>query len=34
MQCLNIRNKEVAALLKEYTEILGDENVVITLTLK
>ena len=26
MQCLNIRNKEVAALLKEYTEILGDEN--------
>ena len=26
MQCLNIKNPEVAALLKEYTEILGSEN--------
>lgn len=26
MQCLNIKNKEVAALLKEYTKILGNEN--------
>lgn len=26
MQCLNIKNKEVAALLKEYTNILGSEN--------
>lgn len=26
MQCLNIKNKEVAALLKEYTEILGNED--------
>lgn len=26
MQCLNIKNKEVAALLKEYTDILGSEN--------
>lgn len=26
MQCLNIKNKEVAALLKQYTKILGNEN--------
>lgn len=26
MQCLNIKNEEVAALLKEYTKILGNEN--------
>lgn len=26
MQCLNIKNKEVAALLKKYTKILGNEN--------
>lgn len=26
MQCLNIKNKEVAALLKEYTEIFGNED--------
>lgn len=26
MQCLNIKNPEVAALLKEYTETLGSEN--------
>lgn len=26
MQCLNTKNKEVAALLAEYTEILGSEN--------
>lgn len=26
MQCLNIKKPEVAALLKEYTEILGSEN--------
>lgn len=26
MQCLNVKNKEVAALLKEYTKILGNEN--------
>lgn len=26
MQCLNTSNKEVAALLKEYTEILGSED--------
>lgn len=26
MQCLNIRNKEVAALLEEYTRILGNED--------
>lgn len=26
MQCLNIKDPEVAALLKEYTEILGSEN--------
>lgn len=26
MQCLNIKNPEVAALLKEYTKILGSEN--------
>lgn len=26
MQCLNIKNPEVAALLQEYTEILGSEN--------
>lgn len=26
MQCLNIKNPEVAALLKEYTEILNSEN--------
>lgn len=26
MQCLNIKNKEVAALLKEYTDILGSYN--------
>lgn len=26
MQCLNVKNPEVAALLKEYTEILGSEN--------
>lgn len=26
MQCLNIKNPEVAALLKEYTDILGSEN--------
>ena len=26
MQCLNIKNPEVAALLKGYTEILGSEN--------
>lgn len=27
MQCLNTKNKEVAALLKEYTDILGSYNV-------
>lgn len=26
MQCLNVKNKEVAALLEEYTNILGNEN--------
>lgn len=26
MQCLNIKNKEVAALLKEYTKIFGNED--------
>lgn len=26
MQCLNVKNKEVAALLKQYTKILGNEN--------
>lgn len=26
MQCLNVKNKEVAALLAEYTNILGNEN--------
>lgn len=26
MQCLNTKNKEVAALLQEYTDILGSEN--------
>lgn len=26
MQCLNIKNKDVAALLKQYTKILGNEN--------
>lgn len=26
MQCLNVKNEEVAALLKEYTKILGNEN--------
>lgn len=26
MQCLNIKNPEVAALLREYTNILGNEN--------
>lgn len=26
MQCLNVKNPEVAALLKEYTDILGSEN--------
>lgn len=26
MQCLNIKNKEVAALLEEYTNILGSKN--------
>lgn len=26
MQCLNIKNKEVAALLEEYTRILGNED--------
>lgn len=26
MQCLNVKNKEVAALLNEYTEILGSED--------
>lgn len=26
MQCLNVKNKEVAALLKEYTKIFGNED--------
>lgn len=26
MQCLNVKNKEVAALLNEYTEVLGSED--------
>ena len=26
MQCLNVKNKEVAALLKQYAKILGNEN--------
>lgn len=26
MQCLNVKDKEVAALLKQYTKILGNEN--------